>query len=314
MTYELDLAVRTAVAAGRLITEYSAEGRALADYRGGFEPVTVADLASDGLIRDSLPGRVLSEGDVSPLPGPGGLSDLGDLDDLDGPLWIVDPIGGAADFSRGHRHVTVSIAYAVDGQVRAGVVHAPFLDETFTAVRGRGAFLNGRPIRAGEPEGLGRSVVGAVLPSRGPGREPLGLPPGGPGTEPAGPSGRSGAEPGAGLSPGASNARPVADPSPGGSGVEAVVERVRRLLTRCEGVRSSGAPSLDVCWTACGRLDACTGTLRPWEVAAAGLVATEAGARRGNLAPGPLPPDLDGEGLVVAAPAVYGELMTLLSD
>ncbi|MBG0827516.1 inositol monophosphatase [Planomonospora sp. ID67723] len=262
MSGELDLAVRTAVAAGRLIAEYSAEGGALADYKGGFEPVTVADLASDGLIRDALAGRrILSEESSSATW------------DFGGPLWVVDPLGGTADFSRNHRCVSVSIAFAVDGEVLAGVVHAPFLDETFTAVKGGGAHLNGRPITAGAPEGLGRSVVGTGFPHD-------------------------------------------------RSDVEPLVERVRRLLTHCEDIRRSASPALDVCWTACGRLDAHTEDLRPWDVAAAGLIAVEAGARRGTLPPGEpgtletagvLPPDLNGEGFVVAAPTIYDDLVALLS-
>ncbi len=76
--------------------------------------------------------------------------------DLLSPMWVVGPIDGTANYMRGHPCVSVSIAYVEGGLTRAAVVHAPFLGETFTALRGRGAWLNGRPIVVGAPEGLGR--------------------------------------------------------------------------------------------------------------------------------------------------------------
>ncbi|MCT9932162.1 inositol monophosphatase [Planotetraspora sp. A-T 1434] len=258
----LDVAVRAAQDAGGLIRDYAAGDGIPVDYKGGFEPVTIADLAADGLIRDAVaaafPGhRVLTEETAGPDWSRAG---------FDGPLWIVDPIDGTANYARGHRYVSVSIAYAEDGVVRAGVVHAPFLGETFTAVKGRGAFLNGTPIRVGAPESLKRSIVSTGFPHD-------------------------------------------------KTDVEPLVERVRRLLIHCQDIMRGSSPALDIAWTACGRLDAHTEALFPWDVAAAGLIATEAGARRGSLLPVPdgIPPDLYGEAFIVAAPAIYDELVTLLS-
>lgn len=73
--------------------------------------------------------------------------------------------------------------------------------------------------------------------------------------------------------------------------------------------------ALDICWVAAGRLDAHTESLGPWDVAAAGLIATEAGACRTSLLPEsiPLPSDLVSAGFMVAAPGVYEELVRLLS-
>ena len=70
------------------------------------------------------------------------------------------------------------------------------------------------------------------------------------------------------------------------------------------------SPALDICWVGAGLLDAHTESLAPWDVAAAALIATEAGARRGTLLPQPFPwpDDLAGAGFVVAAPTIYDEL------
>ena len=73
-------------------------------------------------------------------------------------LFIIDPIDGTMNFVRGFHHSCISVAYAERGKVLAGAVCNPYLDEMFHAVRGGGAFLNGRPIRVSD-EALADSVV-----------------------------------------------------------------------------------------------------------------------------------------------------------
>jgi myo-inositol-1(or 4)-monophosphatase len=82
-------------------------------------------------------------------------------------------------------------------------------------------------------------------------------------------------------------------------------ELVARLLPNVRDIRRMGAASLDLCAVACGRVDAYYEQgLKPWDLAAAGLVAVEAGARveGANGAPA-------GEQLVIAAPpGLFGQL------
>ena len=63
-------------------------------------------------------------------------------------LLVLDPIDGTRAFMSGDPCWTVAIALVEDGRPIAGVVHAPALGETFAASLGRGATLNGEPIRA----------------------------------------------------------------------------------------------------------------------------------------------------------------------
>ncbi|HSM25930.1 MAG TPA: inositol monophosphatase family protein, partial [Anaerolineaceae bacterium] len=56
--------------------------------------------------------------------------------------WLVDPLDGTLNYSHGVPIFSVSIAYAQDGVVELGVVFDPMQDECFSAVRGKGAFLN----------------------------------------------------------------------------------------------------------------------------------------------------------------------------
>ena len=65
-------------------------------------------------------------------------------------LFIIDPIDGTMNFVHGFHHSCLSVACASGGEVRAAAVYNPYVDEMFTAVRGEGAFLNGRPIRVSE--------------------------------------------------------------------------------------------------------------------------------------------------------------------
>ena len=85
--------------------------------------------------------------------------EMDEREKLDSPqLFIIDPIDGTMNFVRGFSHSCISVAYAEKGAVQAAAVCNPYLGEMFHAVRGGGAFLNGREIRTAEDE-LANSVV-----------------------------------------------------------------------------------------------------------------------------------------------------------
>lgn len=138
-----DFAEQLALQAGELIRHERDENTLRTDLKQQTELVTHADVMADefitGAIRERFPNhRILSE---ETMP------DLSQAEELDTPLWIVDPIDGTVNYAYGHPQVAVSIAYAEKGRVQAGVVHAPFLGETFRATRGAGATLNGETIK-----------------------------------------------------------------------------------------------------------------------------------------------------------------------
>ncbi|KAH6895972.1 inositol monophosphatase [Thelonectria olida] len=60
----------------------------------------------------------------------------------DGPTWIVDPLDGTVNFTHLFPMFCVSIAFCVDHVPVIGVINAPFLHQTFSSCRGRGAWLN----------------------------------------------------------------------------------------------------------------------------------------------------------------------------
>ncbi|WP_339272709.1 inositol monophosphatase family protein [Paenibacillus sp. FSL K6-1330] len=98
--------------------------------------------------------------------------------------------------------------------------------------------------------------------------------------------------------------------------VHPALARVNLLTTHCRDIRRFAAPTIDICYVASGRLDAHTESLAPWDVAAAGLIAREAGAITGHVGvvPSGYPPDLYGEEIVCANPAIFEELFSLLQS
>ncbi len=64
-----------------------------------------------------------------------------------GYAFIVDPIDGTTNFIKDYHMSVVSVGLILDGEKYMGVVYNPYSDEMFTAIRGQGAYLNGKPIR-----------------------------------------------------------------------------------------------------------------------------------------------------------------------
>ncbi len=67
-----------------------------------------------------------------------------------GYAFIVDPIDGTYNFTRGLHASSISVALAKDGKPVIGVVYQPYLSEMYYAQKGKGAFLNGEPIHVSD--------------------------------------------------------------------------------------------------------------------------------------------------------------------
>jgi myo-inositol-1(or 4)-monophosphatase len=80
--------------------------------------------------------------------------------------WIVDPIDGTMNFVHGYPYFATSIALAQGTELTHAVVLDPVRDELYTAVRGKGAQLNGAPIRTSVCTRLEDALVGTVVPTR----------------------------------------------------------------------------------------------------------------------------------------------------
>jgi myo-inositol-1(or 4)-monophosphatase len=147
----LVLAVDLAQRAGALALSMHAGLGASGTKSSPTDVVTAADRASEAL---------LVEGIRSARPHDGVLGEEGaSHDGTSGVRWVVDPIDGTVNFLYGLPQWAVSIGVEVDGVTEVGVVFDPAKDELFTALRGGGAQLDGRPLRCTEVSELSQALV-----------------------------------------------------------------------------------------------------------------------------------------------------------
>jgi myo-inositol-1(or 4)-monophosphatase len=138
---DIDLITKAAREVGEVAVQMREAGLDITGKDNG-TPVTNADIHVDTLLKERLGAA---------RPDYGWLSEE-TADDIvrlqQRRLFVVDPIDGTVAYMKGRPWWAVSIAVVEDGKPIAGVVHAPSLNETYVAVKGGGATLNGQLIRA----------------------------------------------------------------------------------------------------------------------------------------------------------------------
>jgi myo-inositol-1(or 4)-monophosphatase len=140
----------TAMAAGEVLLQWA--GRFHVKEKGRSDLVTEADLASQQVIRDKLLGA---------FPGHGFLAEENEqIPSRDQDYrWIVDPLDGTMNYVHGVPNYAVSIALAKGSDVVVGTVYDPTSRECFSAMRGRGAWLNGERISVSGTTDLAAALV-----------------------------------------------------------------------------------------------------------------------------------------------------------
>lgn len=135
---DLALLLEAARHAGSIAERHFGQGTRHWDKGAGQGPVTDADLEIDTMLRRRL---------LEARPGYGWLSE----ESADSPdrldrrsVFVVDPIDGTRAFIDGQRGFAHALAVVTAGQPVAAVVHLPLLGQTYSAVAGQGAYLNGR--------------------------------------------------------------------------------------------------------------------------------------------------------------------------
>ena len=104
--------------------------------------VTSADRAVQEFLAERLPqlvpgSEVLGEEGDAPVP----TSEY---------IWVIDPIDGTSNFTRGIGLSVISIALTRNREPVLAVIYEPTRDELFSAEAGKGAFLNGVPMRVSD--------------------------------------------------------------------------------------------------------------------------------------------------------------------
>lgn len=132
----LNIMMKAARKAGRsLVKDFREVENLQVSLRGAVDFVSRADIAAEEILREELMGARTSYG---------WLGDISGEIEGDDPTrrWIVDPLGGSANFLHGLPHWCISIALEHKGQIVSGVVFDPAKDEMFYSERGAGAWLN----------------------------------------------------------------------------------------------------------------------------------------------------------------------------
>ena len=152
--------------AGAMLRGYFEKGVAT-EYKGDVDIVTEADRASEALIVEKLKAA---------FPGHGIYGEEGTRQGMESEYrWYVDPVDGTTNFAHGFPAFCVilgleqrpaGLAPDEDGVMVAGVIYDPLRDEMFSAERGKGAWLNGRPIRVSKTATLQESLTATGFPSQ----------------------------------------------------------------------------------------------------------------------------------------------------
>ena len=131
------LSKKIAEEAGKTILEIQ-KGDMQTHEKGCNDVLTIADTTSERMIINAISEVFPDDGFVAEE----GSSKKG----KSGYTWVIDPLDGTMNFSRGMSYYAVSIGYLKDGQPYGGAVYIPRLKELFVCEKGKGAYLNGQQI------------------------------------------------------------------------------------------------------------------------------------------------------------------------
>jgi myo-inositol-1(or 4)-monophosphatase len=148
----LELAQAVAGEAARMLVERRPADLGVAVTKSSpTDVVTEMDTAAEQLIRK----MVLEQRPDDAFLGEEGGAESG----RSAVCWVIDPIDGTVNYLYDLPHWSVSVGVEVDGVTVAGVVAAPRLGETYTAVRGAGSWCNGVRLRVRPQTDLGSALV-----------------------------------------------------------------------------------------------------------------------------------------------------------
>ena len=109
------------------------------DKKGTIDLVTEVDVAVERMFRRLIADRFTDHEVLAEEMGGGASVPRG-------PCWVFDPIDGTTNYAHGLPIFCASLALEIDGVAEVAAIFDPNRRELFTAERGGGAFLNGRPL------------------------------------------------------------------------------------------------------------------------------------------------------------------------
>lgn len=156
-TSELNTAKKAAKSAAQIIQKYQRDNSFTVNLKGKNDLVTEADVRAEeeilSFIRKEFPSdHILAE-------------ETAQKDSMtDGRTWLIDPIDGTTNFTHGFPIYCVSIGLWENKKPQMGLVLEVANDECFTALAGKGAFLDGNPISVSKRENPEDALIGTGFP------------------------------------------------------------------------------------------------------------------------------------------------------
>jgi myo-inositol-1(or 4)-monophosphatase len=151
MEIKLEPMIQAAKEGGMIVKKYFGEILEIEEKSHASDYRTAADTESEAAILEvlekSFPNvSILSE-------------EIGEIDKASNYTFVIDPLDGSNNFLIGIAHFSVSIALMKGDTIEAAVVYHPLLDDVYSAKKGDGAFLNGKPIHVSEESSLKNATV-----------------------------------------------------------------------------------------------------------------------------------------------------------
>ena len=255
---ESDLLLHAARDAGGILLKHFRQDIDVRE-KAALDVVTEADLASEDLIRNRILAAFPDDSISAEESGRSGQSER---------CWHIDPLDGTVNFAHGLAEFAVCIAFADLQGPAVAAVYNPYLGQSFTAIRGCGAFLNGLPIQCARKKDLSETILYVNH---------------------------------HGLRKG--NDRAMAR----------VLDLLRKVGPRVQGIRNSGSMGLSLCSVACGWLDAVVACdMDYYSTPAGSLIMAEAGIQSTDLNGVPYRPGA--HSLLSANPVIHAALAEALGS
>jgi len=143
-------AIAAAQKAAQVHKHYQDKGFLIETKSTKFDLVTTADKEAEKCILDHLLSAFPDHSYLAEETGKSGESSH---------CWIIDPVDGTVNYAHGFPFYCVSIGLEIDGEIAVGVILDTLRDELFTAVKGKGAYLNGEQIHVSSNANLSQSLL-----------------------------------------------------------------------------------------------------------------------------------------------------------
>ena len=154
----LKIAIRAVESSGKILTEYFEK---LHDFKQKNKNirdlVTEVDLLSEKNIKEIIAGNFPKHNIIG--------EETGGLEKDSEFCWHIDPIDGTVNYSQGIPLCAVSIGLEYRREIIVGAIYNPFTEELYFASKGKGAFLNGKPIFVSRKNKFGEGLYVAAFSS-----------------------------------------------------------------------------------------------------------------------------------------------------